>query len=149
MSHHNLKSVLFFTLIFLTSISIFAQDISSPDITSEEIKEHITFLASDDLKGRDSGTDEIMEAAEYIADEFAEYGLEPAFEGDYFQAFPFIKTIKLTEKNSLTITADGEQINFQLSEEFITVPFSGNAVVNADLVFAGFGISASDLNYDD
>jgi len=149
MSHRNFKSVLFFVLIFFTSISILAQDISNPDITSKEIKEHITFLASDDLKGRDSGTDEIMEAAEYIADEFAEYGLEPAFDGDYFQTFPFIKTIKLTENNSLTITADGEEINFQLSEEYITVPFSGNAVVNSDLVFAGFGISASDLNYDD
>ncbi len=149
MSHRNFNSVLFFILIFLTSISTFAQDISSPDITSEEIKEHITFLASDELKGRDSGTDEIMEAAEYIADEFAEYGLEPAFDGDYFQTFSFIKTIRLTEKNSMTITADGEDINLQLSEEYTTVPFSGNAVVNADLVFGGFGISASDLNYDD
>jgi len=149
MSYHNFRSTFFFFLIFFTSISILAQDISNPEITSEEIKEHITFLASDDLKGRDSGTDEIMEAAEYIADEFAEYGLEPAFEGDYFQTFSFIKTIKLTENNSLTIIADGEEINLQLSEEFTTVPFSGNAVVNADLVFAGFGISASDLNYDD
>lgn len=139
----------FILSIFLLSVSLFGQNISNPDITDEEIKLHINYLASDELKGRDTGSKEILEAAEYIADEFAEYGLKPAFGGDYFQEFPFIKTIELTNNNSLTFTENGNEINPKLWEDYITVSFSGNAKVNAELVFVGFGISASDLNYDD
>ncbi len=128
---------------------MFGQNISNPDITDEEIKLHINYLASDELKGRDTGSKEILEAAEYIADQFAEYGLKPVFDGDYFQEFPFIKSIELTDNNSLTFTENGNEINPKLWDDYITVPFSGNADVNAKLVFAGFGISASDLDYDD
>ena len=142
--------LLHFTLLVLfCSISLFAQNISNPEITTEEINSHISYLASDELKGRDSGSDEILEAAEYIADEFAEYGLKPAFEGDYFQEFPFIKTIELTNNNNLTFNLNGKEISPKLRDDYITVPFSGNAEVNAQLVFAGFGISAADLEYDD
>jgi len=135
--------------IFLFSVSLFAQNISDPAITDEEIKLHINFLASDELKGRDTGSKEIFKAAEYIADEFAEYGLKPAFDGNYFQEFPFIKSIELTDNNSLTFTENGNEINPKLREDFITVPFSGNVDINAKLVFTGFGISAADLKYDD
>ncbi len=137
----------FFVLLF--SVSMFAQNISDPAITDEEIKLHINYLASDELKGRESGSKEIFEAAEYIADEFAEYGLKPAFDGDYFQEYPFIKSIELTNNNSLTITENGNEISPKLREDYITVPFSGNANINAKLVFTGFGISAANLNYDD
>ena len=136
-------------LLLIYAATVFSQKIDSPEITSTEIKEHISFLASDELKGRDSGSEEILEAAEYIADEFAEYGLKPSFDGSYLQEFPFIKNIELTDNNSLTFIENGNEIKPVLWEDYITVPFSGNANVEANLVFAGFGISASDLNYDD
>ncbi len=149
MANQKFRLFNFSLLILLFSISSYAQNVSNPEITAEEINIHITYFASDELKGRDSGTDEILEAAEYIADEFTEYGLKPAFEGNYFQEFPFIKTIELTGNNSLTFNANGKEISPKLWEDYITVPFSGNADVNAELVFAGFGISAADLEYDD
>ena len=149
MTNQNFKIFNFILLVFLYSIYAFAQQISDPEITDEEITAHIDYLASDELKGRDSGSEEIFEAAEYIADEFAEYGLKPAFDGNYFQEFPFVKNIELTENNNLTFNANGKEISPKLWEDYITVPFSGNADVNAGLVFAGFGISATDLEYDD
>ncbi len=139
----------FSLLTLLFSISSYAQNISNPEITDQEIKSHINYLASDELKGRDSGSEEIFEAAEYIADEFAEYGLKPAFDGDYFQEFSFIKSIELTDNNNLIFTENENQITPKLWEEYVTVPFSGNANIDAKLVFTGFGISATDLNYDD
>jgi len=149
MTNQNFKIFNFILIVLLFSISTFAQKISDPEITDEEIKAHIDYFASDELKGRDSGSEEIFEAAEYIADEFAEYGLKPAFDGNYFQEFPFVKTIELTENNNLTFNANGKEISPKLWEDYITVPFSGNADMNAGLVFAGFGISATDLEYDD
>jgi hypothetical protein len=41
-------------LLLIYAATVFSQKIDSPEITSAEIKEHISFLASDELKGRDS-----------------------------------------------------------------------------------------------
>lgn len=149
MKLYNFRRIIFTLLVLIAFTSSYPQAISNPEITAEEIKQHITFLASDVLKGRDSGTEEIKTAAVYISDEFKNYGLEPLFKGDYLQEFPFIKTIELTDKNNLSFSFEGNEIKPKLEEEFITVPFSGNSDVNAKLVFAGFGISAPDLGYDD
>ncbi|MEJ2493321.1 MAG: aminopeptidase, partial [Ignavibacteriaceae bacterium] len=70
--------------LFLTSVIIvfnflplLAQDISSPDITTAEIKKHIYYLASDELKGRYTGSEECLTAAHYIENQFKFYGLKP------------------------------------------------------------------------
>lgn len=58
------------------------------DITPADIRTHISFLAADSLKGRETGTAGEARAANYIADRFREFGLKPA--GDsarYFQEF--------------------------------------------------------------
>ena len=141
---------LFILIIFsLISFTTYCQQAQNPEITAEEIKQHIGYLASDELKGRDSGSKEIKEAADYITNEFKEYGLEPIFDGSYLQEFPFIKTIELSDKNSLTISFGENKISPKLREEYITAPFSGNKTIDAKLVFAGYGISAPDLKYDD
>jgi hypothetical protein len=54
--------------------------------SSEKIMDDVKFLASEELKGRGIGTEEIDRAAEYIAGKFAAAGLIPA--GDsYYQKF--------------------------------------------------------------
>ncbi|MCW9096613.1 MAG: M28 family peptidase [Ignavibacteriaceae bacterium] len=143
------RGLIFSILILFTFFSTYAQHISNPDITAEEVKEHISYLASDQLKGRASGSKEIKEAADYIANEFKNYGLKPIFEGKYLQEFPFVKTIELTDNNRLTFSFDEKKIEPKLREDYITLPFSGNVDINGKLVFAGFGISAPDLKYDD
>lgn len=144
------KSLILIVLLFtISNIAVYNQQADNPEVTTAEIKEHISFLASDKLKGRDSGTEELFGAAVYISDEFKNYGLEPLFKDGFLQEFPFVKTIELTDKNSLSFSTNGSEVELKLREDYITVPFSGNTDVNASLVFAGFGISASDLNYDD
>lgn len=144
------KSLILTVLLFtISNIAVYNQQADNPEVTTADIKEHISFLASDKLKGRDSGTEELFGAAVYISDEFKNYGLEPLFKDGFLQEFPFVKTIELTDKNSLSFSTNGSEVELKLREDYITVPFSGNTDVNASLVFAGFGISASDLNYDD
>lgn len=48
-------------------------------ISKEGLQQHLTFLASDSLKGRATGTDENLIAAIYIAEKFREAGLQPLF----------------------------------------------------------------------
>jgi len=147
-----MKKVINLLIIFLSFgfvIQFFAQTIDSPEITASEIQEHINFLASDELKGRDTGTEECFDAARYIENEFKKYGLEPLFEESYLQEFPFISSIQLTDNNILIITLPDKELNPVLHNDYITVPFSGNLDIDAQIVFAGFGISAPKLEYDD
>lgn len=139
--------IIFFCFGFV--VQSFAQTTDNPEITAAEIQEHINYLASDELKGRDSGTEECLEAARYIENEFKKYGLLPFFNESYLQEFPFISSIQLTDNNVLTITLPEKELNPVLHKDYITLPFSGNADVDAELVFAGFGISAPKLEYDD
>lgn len=141
---------IFLLFVFVTA-GIIAQN--NPDITSEEIKQHITFLASDELEGRMTGTKALYKAADYLKDEFDSYGLEPLFDGSYFQDFPFIEKLELGSSNKFdvefrNVNSPGGQ-SFKLSEEFIPLSFSDNLLISGKVVFAGYGISAKDLNYDD
>lgn len=137
-------------LIVLTFVSIsFSQAPLNPEITSEEIQYHINYLASEELEGRMTGTPELYKAAVYIQNEFDRYGLYPFFDGSFYQEFPFMAGIELGENNSLSINSRDEVIRLNTKTEFIPLSFSDNLSVSGKLVFAGYGISAADLNYDD
>ena len=133
---------IFFVIFALTGF-LFAQD-NNPEITAKELQDHINYLASDELEGRMTGTPKLSEAAEFLKNEFKSYGLEPLFNGGYFQEFPFMEKLELG-KNVLTISGK----SCELSKEFIPLGFTDNNVVQGNIVFAGYGISAKDLDYDD
>ena len=135
-----------FLICTLFSSLIIAQN--NPEITAEEIKSHITYLASDGLEGRMTGTPELYKAAEFLKKEFESYGLKPLFNGSYFQEFPFMEKLELGD-NELTLIADGKEKSYDLSKDFTALGFTDNKEVKGNLVFAGYGITAKELNYDD
>lgn len=137
-------------LLVVHALGVFAQQ-SSPDITAEELQAHVKYLASDELEGRGSGSEGNRKAAQYIAKAFEEYGLKPAGKhGTYFQEFEFVSSVKLGTANSLVVVRAGrETMRLKVDEDFRPFGFSSNGAVNATAVFAGYGISAPDLKYDD
>lgn len=122
---------------------------TSAEITSEDILQHISYLASDDLEGRFTGTEACSTAAVYLKEHFESYGIKPLFNGSYFQEFPFISGIAAGEMNSLVFITNENENNLDLDENFISAHFSGIVNGQSELVFAGYGISAPKLNYDD
>jgi aminopeptidase YwaD len=141
-----------FLILVLLSITLSAQN--NPDITADEIKSHINYLASDELEGRMTGTAALYKAADYLKNEFESYRLEPLFDGSYFQDFPFIEKLELGEKNSLIAFIEDNNgvpitTTFELNKDYTPLSFSDNLDIQGQIVFAGYGISAKDLNYDD
>lgn len=65
-----------------------AQNISVP-----LLKKHISYLASDILKGRGTTTEEEKKAADYLANEFKKYGLMPGNKNSYIYNFTFKKNL--------------------------------------------------------
>ncbi len=124
--------------------------IVSNDITADELKQHVRYLASDELQGRMSGTAENRLAAEYIASQFKIYGLKPG--GDnatFFQKFKFVSEIKPGENNKLNVNIENTIINFSVDIDYRPMAFTSDTSVTGNFIFAGYGISADTLNYDD
>jgi len=97
-----MKNFLFLVLSFswLTSLG---QSPSKP----KTFKKHVSYLASEKLEGRLTGTKGEQLAAEYIAKEFAKAGLKPAGEnGTYFQTFSFVKSRTIGEHSSIKTVFD-------------------------------------------
>ncbi len=121
----------------------------NPNITAAEIQNHINYLASDELEGRFTGSKGAESAAKYIMNDFKATGLKPLFNGSFYQEYPFIAGLKLSDNNSLEIDIQGKALLPEIKEEYIPAPFSGSKTFEGNIIFAGYGISAPDLNYDD
>ncbi|HYM22909.1 MAG TPA: hypothetical protein VEU08_06865, partial [Vicinamibacterales bacterium] len=78
---------------------------------------HVEYLASDRMKGRETGSPEHREAAEYIARHFKDAGLTPGGTNGYFQPVPFKSRRIVEEKSSLAIVRRGRTIPVVLGDE--------------------------------
>jgi hypothetical protein len=116
-------------------------------ITTVELQKNVNLLASDWMKGRNTPSKELDSAARYIASEFEKYGVQPV-NNSYFQEIPF-GSLDLGKKNLLKISRGEVERKFKLKDDYIPFEMSRDSVVNAAVVFAGYGISAPELNYDD
>jgi hypothetical protein len=136
----------------LVSLTCFGQT-RAPAIESirrDELKADLYFLASDAMRGRLTGTDTYNLAAEWIASRFARLGLQPlAPDGSYFHRFDLVQS-RLAEGNRLAISGgtDTRQIATQGSD-FYPLIFSADAEARGRVRFAGFGIHAPRLQWDD
>lgn len=118
-------------------------------ITPEEMKAHVYYLASDDMKGRNTPSPELDTCAAYIAHEFASYGLEPiGTDKSYSQSFNVLRA-RLADPNILTLTTSKGDTNYRIKYDFVPLHLTANRKITAPIVFAGYGITAPEYNYDD
>ncbi len=139
------KHILLIAFLIALSVNNFAQNYN-PEITTDELKVTIGFLASDSLKGRKPGTKEINVAANYIKDNFVKAGLTLLFEKG-FQDFELITKASLGKKNNLYFMG----VKGVSAKDFTPLAFSKNALLNTKIVFAGYGLTVKtdSLDWDD
>jgi hypothetical protein len=124
----------------------------TPRINGAAIRAHAEFLASDLLEGRATGSRGYELAAAYVAAQFRQYGLSPAGEGDsYLQAVPLIEATVVLPGSSAILKREAVNDSFEFASDYLPAAnfFSSPANITAQLAFAGFGITAPELNYDD
>jgi len=119
-------------------------------ITKGELLAHLSFIASDELEGREATKRGIQIAARYIASHLKSYGFEPLDkEKTYFQKFN-IAVEKLSSDSKLTLRKNGDEKTFTAKEDFVVVEnFPGRVQAAGGLVFAGYGIHYPELDWDD
>ncbi len=97
---------LLFIFVFISCSAPQNQSNFSDEISADDIAEHVTFLASEALNGREAGTADEAKAANYIADLFRDFGLEPAGDDQtFFQEFT-INTAILNNPHSTDTTGE-------------------------------------------
>jgi len=144
--------------------SAFAQQPGANQPSVDRLRQMVTYLASDTLDGRRTGTQGATDAAHYIAGEFKRYGLRswmPAIRsGDrrgepvtrYLQPFPYVATVEAGKNNLFFVNPGRSDVSaqFMVGEDWMPLGFSSNAsIADAEIVFAGYGISSAELKYDD
>jgi Zn-dependent M28 family amino/carboxypeptidase len=121
-------------------------------ITPEHIRWHVRYLSHDLLEGRGTGQRGGDIAAEYIATQFAEYGLKPAGDhGTFMQKVPLVGITTLPETKFSLVPKQGEAMNLKPLDEYVAYDQTQQAQseVDADIVFVGYGIEAPEYGWDD
>jgi aminopeptidase YwaD len=136
------------TLAVLFAFSAWTFEIPSlTDPRVERLRDHVRYLASDELTGRGVETPGIKLARDYITREFAKYGLGPGGDnGSYLQGFDVATGVTVKQP---ALMAFGKQPPLRLNEEWVPLGLSGSGKVEGEVVFAGYGITAKDYGYDD
>lgn len=138
--------------LFITFLNLYPQDLEIRKYFNEDLfKRHLNFLGSDLFEGRAPGTLGGNLAAKYLALEFNKLKLKPiSNENSYYQNIPFHSS-KPRSSSELKIDTPDSTILFFLNNDFLLYQ-SGESVFfprAVPLVFAGYGISAPEFNYDD
>ena len=115
-------------------ISVFVLSVITACKTPEldkRLKQHVNYLASDALNGRESGSVYEKMATSYIKNEFEKIGLSPGGEnGSYYQDFGFLDNRTLSEKNFLIINDK----KLELEKEYFPLNFSPNFEIQGAIV---------------
>ena len=121
-------------------------------VDPEKIRAHVKFLASDLLEGRGTGSRGGDIAAEYIATQFALYGLKPAGDnGTYMQKVPMVG-IATQDDTTLSFVPDqGAPTNLRNRADFVAMDETTSAQdeIDAPIIWIGYGIDAPEYNWDD
>ena len=133
-------------ILIFSSIAVAQQSELEPSTT--KLQQHVSYLASDKLEGRRTGTPGAIDAANYIAGQFEKLGLRPSG-NRYLQTFPYVGRVELGKNNVLSVRS-GETLNLRVGEDWMPLGISANQKLDlTGIVFAGHGIAANELNHND
>jgi hypothetical protein len=156
-----MKRIFISLLIIISATSIKSQQNGNEylldamhSITSGDLFEYVKIQCDEKYQGRLTGTPEYQACAEWLAGQFKDWGLTPAGDnGAWFQWYSIPYTLvlpdcglsmKIPYKNSGIITK-----NYEYITEYMPGSTSGNGEVTGEVVYAGYGITAPELGYDD
>lgn len=116
-------------------------------IREDTLRADLTFVASDALQGRMSLQNGDEVAIQWIASEFAKAGLQPAANGSFFQSVQLIEYHADREHSYVALKRGGSEKQWKFPDAYSA--YHEDVDVTGDVVFAGFGITAPELHYDD
>ena len=121
-------------------------------VDPERIRAHVRFLSDDLLEGRGTGQRGGDIAAQYIATQFALYGLKPAGDnGTYMQKVPMVGITPQPATTFAFVPAKGGANDLKVLDQYVAYDQTqqSQSDVSAEIVYVGYGIEAPEYNWDD
>ena len=120
-------------------------------IAPAKLEAHVRTLADDKMEGRGTATRGYDMAAQYVAEQMQAMGLAPGGRGGYLQPVPFVRADLKAGACSFALVKGGDTVPLQVGKDVILSPdyLRAKWTTEAPLVFAGYGVSAPELGYDD
>ena len=113
----------------------------------------IKALTTPEMEGRGDGTRGLTRAERLLVERYKTLGLQPAGTKGYLQAFPVAIGKRLKTGNRLMEARDPvgalTSRHLKIGEDYIPLSFSASGNVHAAVIFAGYGITAPELSFDD
>jgi len=141
-----LKHILKFLIIFIP----FLLGCDRQNIQVRRLRQHVEYLASDQLAGRYSTTKGDSLSQNYIVRQFCRIGLKPGTDSkSYRQHFPFLTKINCITQPQLLYYSDQDTVRLNRNIDYVIYRESGNTQVDGDVVFLAYGIEADSIGYND
>ncbi len=141
------RKLLACSLVFLTLIKISAQRSELRFIDKHDMRTHMAFMASDELQGRETGTNGNSIAALYIRSQIERMGLKaPYADGNYLQDIPFTST---SVKASLVIPGVNGTVPYSTDSLVTLTSERTNKEISGEVAFIGYGYENKNTGYSD
>ncbi|MFH0755898.1 MAG: M28 family peptidase [Bacteroidota bacterium] len=146
-----MRRILFSLTCLLTGFTLPGQTGFRTLVSPETLYGTVDTLSSEEFEGRLTGHRGYNRSVEWVTGKFASWGIKPLGEnGGFLQYFPQPYNDVLPGcELILHAGSKGEDKSYEYVEEFIPGSTSGNGELTAEVVYAGYGISAPELGYDD
>jgi hypothetical protein len=143
-----LKTVIFALLAF--SLTTSAQKTGLRSINKNDLKAYMSFFASDEMKGRELGTETNQTAALYLKTNLMRLGIKPLpITGDYFQKIPLQSKEIVKKETGFKIKNNNGDTIFSTDSLIYLMPLSESMEVTGNIVFAGYGYEDTISGYND
>jgi len=143
------KNIVIVILLISVSTFFYSALAQSSFADTENLKNTLNYLCSEELNGRLSGQPGYNKAAEYVAEKFKESGLTPLFGESYYQYFN-VETNQISGGLKFYSDYRGKKKEYKLGTDYIFRGFTGSGnLTDKEIVFCGYGFSRPDLGYDD
>ena len=121
---------------------------AAPEFSGDRMKSDVAFLADDKLEGRFTGSPGYMAAAKYVSGQFAEIGLKPGNNGNWYQQVPFAEASRRKDAPSFMRIGDRE---FPNGVDVVLTPNGAfpDQSIDAEAVFVGYGIDGPEIGSND
>lgn len=149
------RCILIIALALLLASSLQAQDLERhlqkglKTINPMDIYNYVHKMVSPEFGGRYTADEGYVAAANWAANKFKEWGLKPMNKKKgYLQAFPAPYT-KVKEAAMTFKLESGKSVTLKPEDDFLPMLPTDSGNHTAGVVFAGWGVHAPELNYDD
>src|SRR5215216_4969547 len=119
------------TALLLSGLAVVAQQ-QALEPSASRLQKHVSYLASDALDGRRTGTPGANDAARYIAGEFSGAGLKSVNPkgSRYLQTFPYVGRVELGKNNVLAVRSGDTGVNLHAGEDWMPLGISANQTLD-------------------